>query len=117
MKKSLKFIMTSALLAMSLGFLASCSKESTSIKIGSIGPLSGAVAVYGTEAKDAAVLAVEEINAAGGINGLQVELIAEDDEGDPAKTVSAFKKLTVQDKCKIILGSFAFLTSFMYCVS
>ena len=105
MKKSLKFIMTSALLAMSLGFLASCSKESTSIKIGSIGPLSGAVAVYGTEAKDAAVLAVEEINAAGGINGLQVELIAEDDEGDPAKTVSAFKKLTVQDKCKIILGS------------
>ena len=80
-------------------------KDSNTIKIGCIGPLSGAVAVYGVEAKDGAELAVAEINAAGGINGKMIQLIAEDDEGDPAKTVSAFKKLTVQDGCKIIVGS------------
>ena len=34
-----------------------------------------------------------------------LEVITEDDEGDPAKTVSAFKKLTVQDKVKFIVGS------------
>lgn len=81
------------------------SKGSTDIKIGCIGPLSGSVAVYGVEARDGAQLAVEEINAAGGVNGKMLKLICEDDEGDPAKTVSAFKKLTVQDACKIIVGS------------
>ena len=103
MNKSLKIV---AVLALAFFTLVSCSsKKSATIKIGSIGPLSGAVAVYGVEARDGAQLAVDEINAAGGINGKMLELITEDDEGDPAKTVSAFKKLTVQDKCKIIVGS------------
>ncbi|MCQ2592889.1 MAG: ABC transporter substrate-binding protein [Treponema sp.] len=97
------FGLVSAVLAFSS---VSCAKKSAdTIKIGSIGPLSGAVAVYGVEARDGSLLAVEEINAAGGINGKMLQLIEEDDEGDPAKTVSAFKKLTVQDGCKIIIGS------------
>jgi branched-chain amino acid transport system substrate-binding protein len=50
-------------------------------------------------------MAVEEINAAGGINGKQVELIAEDDEGNPEKTVNAYKKLTTKDGVKFIIGS------------
>ncbi|MCR4736469.1 MAG: ABC transporter substrate-binding protein [Treponema sp.] len=85
---------------------ASCSgKADDTIKIGCIGPLSGPVAVYGTEAKYGAELAVEEINAAGGVLGKQLVLISEDDEGDAAKTVNAFKKLTVQDGVKVIVGS------------
>jgi len=106
MKKSLKVVSAIALAVMSLSTLAAKPKKGEDvIKIGFIGPLSGAVAVYGTEAKNGAELAIEEINAAGGINGKKIVLISEDDEGDPAKTVSAFKKITVQDKVKILVGS------------
>jgi branched-chain amino acid transport system substrate-binding protein len=86
--------------------LSGCAKaESKTIKIGGIYPLSGSVAVYGTEARNGVQMAVEEINAAGGINGKQVELIAEDDEGNPEKTVNAYKKLTTKDGVKFIIGS------------
>ena len=102
MKKSL--VVLSAVAAM-LAMTSCGEKKASTIKIGSIGPLSGDVAVYGLEAKYGEELAVEEINAAGGINGKMIELIAEDDEGDPSKTVSAFKKLTVQNGVKFFVGS------------
>lgn len=83
-----------------------CSKEtSDTIKIGGIFPLSGPVAVYGTECRNGVELAISEINAAGGINGKMLELIAEDDEGSPEKSVNAYKKLVTKDKCSIIIGS------------
>ncbi|MBR5867081.1 MAG: ABC transporter substrate-binding protein [Spirochaetaceae bacterium] len=83
-----------------------CSKEtSDSIKIGGIFPLSGPVAVYGTECRNGIQLAIDEINAAGGINGKMIVLIGEDDEGNPEKSVNAYKKLVTKDKCKIIIGS------------
>lgn len=64
----------------------SCTKqESDTFKLGSIGPLSGEVAVYGVTANQAIHLAVDEINANGGILGKQIELIEEDDEGNPEK--------------------------------
>ncbi len=89
----------------SLALLAfSCSKtEGDTVKIGGIAPLSGAVAVYGVECKNGIDLAVEEINAAGGINGKKIEFVCEDDEGSPDKTVNAFKKLTTKDGVKIII--------------
>ncbi|MBS7311147.1 MAG: ABC transporter substrate-binding protein [Treponema sp.] len=102
MKKSVigSFVMA-ALLA-----LTSCgAKETNEIKIGGIFPLSGAVAVYGVECKNGIDLAIEEINAAGGINGKNVVLISEDDEGNPDKTVNAYQKLTSKDGAKIIIGS------------
>lgn len=85
--------------------LAGCNEKSNTIKLGSIGPLSGGVAVYGTEARNAIELAVEEINAAGGVNGQNFELISEDDEGNPEKSVSAYKKLVTKDNVKLIVGS------------
>ena len=94
----------SVLLLLSTG----CSKKSgndTTIKIGGIAPLSGSVAVYGVECKNGIDLAIEEINAAGGINGKTVQFICEDDEGAPDKSVNAFKKLVTKDKVKIIIGS------------
>jgi len=95
-----------ALSAVSALVLSGCAKaESKTIKIGGIYPLSGAVAVYGVEARNGVVMAIEEINAAGGINGKQVELLAEDDEGNPEKTVNAYKKLTTKDNVKFIIGS------------
>ena len=83
-----------------------CSKqEGNTVKIGGIAPLSGNVAVYGVECKNGIDLAIEEINAAGGINGKLIEFICEDDEGAPDKTVNAFKKLTTKDGVKIVIGS------------
>lgn len=79
--------------------------KTKTIKIGGVAPLSGAVAVYGVECKKGIDLAVEEINAAGGINGQMLEFVCEDDEGDPAKSVSAYKKLVTKDRTKLIIGS------------
>lgn len=102
MKKILG-VLSAAVLALTL---ASCSKaESNSVKIGGIFPLSGQVAVYGVECKNGVDLAIEEINAAGGINGKPVVLVSEDDEGNPDKTVNAFKKLSTKDGVKVIIGS------------
>ncbi len=103
MKKVLSFVAAglAALVA-----LTSCSGgNSGALKIGSIGPLSGAVAVYGVECKNGIDLAVEEINAAGGVNGQMIQIVAEDDEGNPEKSVSAYKKLTTKDGVKLIIGS------------
>ncbi|MDE6349867.1 MAG: ABC transporter substrate-binding protein, partial [Treponemataceae bacterium] len=86
--------------------MAGCSKSGgNTIKIGSIGPLSGAVAVYGVECKNGIDLAVAEINAAGGVNGQLLEVIAEDDEGNPEKSVSAYKKLVTKDGVTFVIGS------------
>lgn len=81
------------------------SKAADSITIGGIFPLSGPVAVYGIECKNGIELAIEEINAAGGVNGKKIALISEDDEGNPEKTVNAYKKLTTSNKARIIIGS------------
>lgn len=67
-------------------------KEGT-IKIGGIGPLTGGAAVYGMAVKYGAELAVKEINAAGGINGYEVEFKMEDDTHDAEKAVNAYNDL------------------------
>ncbi len=67
-------------------------KEGT-LKIGSIGPLTGDAAVYGNAVKYGAELAVKEINAAGGINGYEVEFKMEDDVHDAEKSVNAYGAL------------------------
>ncbi|MDR2802882.1 MAG: ABC transporter substrate-binding protein [Treponema sp.] len=93
-------------LAMTAGvFFAGCKNDSGTIKIGGIFPLSGGVAVFGTEARNGILLAIDEINADGGINGKKVELISEDDENDPEKSVNAYNRLTAKDKVNVIIGS------------
>ena len=63
------------------------------IKIGGIGPTTGGAAVYGLAVQHGAQLAVDEINAAGGINGCTIEFNFQDDEHDPEKSVSAYNTL------------------------
>ena len=60
------------------------------IKLGGIGPLTGGAAIYGNAAKYGAEIAVEEINALGGV---QFELNFQDDEHDPEKSVNAYNNL------------------------
>ena len=63
------------------------------IKLGVVGPLTGGYANYGLSVQRGAELAVKEINAAGGVNGKQLELSAQDSQGDPESAVAAYGKL------------------------
>lgn len=92
---------TSLLLAVVLGatLMVGCGAEEAAdagdtIKIGGIGPITGGAAVYGNAVKNGAQIAVDEINAAGGINGCQIEFKFEDDEHNAEKAVNAYNTLT-----------------------
>jgi ABC-type branched-subunit amino acid transport system substrate-binding protein len=91
------------LLALSVP-VASCSSNSGTIKIGSVMDLSGALSDMGGLISDGVKLAVNQINAAGGINGKHVDLFTEDGATDAATSFTAFKKLAEVDGCKIIIG-------------
>ena len=79
--------------------------KSEPIKIGFIGPLTGDGASYGIPFKNAVTMATAEINATGGINGRQIQMIYEDGKcGKDAATAS--QKLVNVDKVKIIIGGF-----------
>ncbi|MCD8369338.1 MAG: ABC transporter substrate-binding protein [Clostridiales bacterium] len=83
---------------------AATAEDGATFQIGVIGPLTGAAAAYGVGVANGADLAVKEINAAGGINGYQVELNSQDDEHDPEKSVNAYN--TLKDwGAQMIVGS------------
>ena len=99
-KKAASLLLASALMVTSF---AACGNKATdassdsasedTFKIGAIGPITGAAAVYGKAVENGAKLAVDEINAAGGINGKQIEFKFEDDEHDAEKSVNAYNTL------------------------
>lgn len=103
MKKTKKlFCMLLFLCILAMTFVG-CGSESSNdaensasgetFKIGSCGPITGNNAVYGLAVKNAMEIAVDEINAAGGANGYQLDLRFEDDEADPEKAVNAYNTL------------------------
>ena len=67
--------------------------DGAAFKIGGIGPTTGAAAIYGTAVMNGAQIAVDEINAAGGINGYQTAYKFEDDQHDAEKSVNAYNSL------------------------
>ena len=87
--------------------LTGCGKEKTeTVKIGLVCPVTGSAAAYGETMVNSAKIAVDEINAAGGVDGkYQLELLIEDDEGTPAKSVTAAQKLINQDGIKVLIGA------------
>ncbi len=86
----------------------SCSVEEqpaqTSIKIGAVFHLTGDGSSWGDGERKAAILAVEEINAEGGIKGLPVELIIEDGMTDNQQTLNMVQKLILVDNVPVIIG-------------
>ena len=104
MKKILTLLVI-ALCFVSLTLSCKAKEADNTYTIGAVFPLSGGVAFYGTESRDGGLLAVEEINAAGGLLGKKIVLLSEDDEGNAEKTVNAFTKLTTRDNVSIIFGS------------
>jgi len=80
--------------------------KADTVKIGAIFPLTGGSAYFGKSFQQAIQMAEEEINAAGGVDGIKLEIIFEDDKGIPAEAVNAAQKLITQDKVSAILGNF-----------
>lgn len=78
--------------------------ENEPIKIGFIGPLTGEAASYGTDVLNGIRLKVDELNASGGVNGKQIQLIAEDGRCTGVDAASAAQKLINVDKVSAILG-------------
>ncbi len=80
------------------------SADSDVYKIGFIGPLTGDNANYGIRCSNAARLAIDKINAAGGVGGKTLELIAEDSEGTVDKAIAGYEKLVYSDNVVAIIG-------------
>lgn len=105
--KAFKLIAVVSLLAVSMFSFAGCGggqEEASVVKLGLITPLSGPVATFGQSTKEAVEMAVKKINDAGGINGMQVELIVEDDQGKPDDAANAVQKLINEDQVDAIIG-------------
>lgn len=100
MKKTVKVLAMVLVVAMAAASFAGCTKDKAGsgskddkYLIGGIGPVTGGAASYGLAVKNAAQIAVDEINAAGGINGHQIEFKYEDDEHNAEKSVNAYNTL------------------------
>ncbi len=93
MKKFGKAVSILACAAMTASLVAAPVAAEGTFKIGGIGPMTGGAAVYGQAVMNAAQLAVDEINAAGGVNGAELEFNAQDDEHDAEKSVNAYNTL------------------------
>ena len=72
---------------------ASTAASGDTIKVGVMGPLTGDVSVYGKAVVNGATLYLKQVNANGGINGKQIEIITEDEQGDATQAVTCFTKM------------------------
>ncbi len=86
------FALVTCVLMLSTALLA-CGQKNDTFFIGATGPLSGENASYGTSVQNGALLAVEEINAAGGLNGINFTFEMIDDEANPDKVTAAYDTL------------------------
>lgn len=99
---------------MTASCLAGCSNEGTqnggdggqggTLLIGGVGPLTGDYSTYGVSVQNGAQIAVDEINKAGGVNGVKLELKFQDDETDATKAVNAYNTL-MDAGMKVSLGA------------
>lgn len=110
--KLLSFLLAAAVLAVPL---AGCSQDDAgdtgsgssgdTVKIGGLAPLTGDVSQYGIAVRNAILMAVEDINEAGGIlGGKQIEFICEDEKGDATEATTAYTKLVDNDGIVALLG-------------
>lgn len=84
--------------------LSACGQSEKTLRIGYLGPLTGDAVSIGMDTLNGARIAVDEVNAAGGVNGRKVELIAEDGKCNGADTASAVQKLINVDQVVAIIG-------------
>ncbi len=106
MKKILALVATFALAATTLIGCGNSgyTSENTEFVIGVSGPLTGPAAVYGTAVQNAAQMAVDEINEAGGLNGVSFKLIATDDTHDATKVSTNYSSM-LESGMQVSLGT------------
>ena len=95
------------LVASGLLALPSCRRATDTIRVGEYASLTGKEASFGQSSHKGIVLAFEEINAAGGVLGQQIELIVEDNQTRPGESATAAKKLIAREKVIALLGEVA----------
>jgi branched-chain amino acid transport system substrate-binding protein len=90
----------------SLVLIGACVKKDSSdkIKIGVYMPLTGGTATFGISSTNAIKMATEEVNAAGGINGKQVELFIQDTRSEAQEAATVVSKLVTQDQVHAVIG-------------
>ena len=96
-------------LVLCIGLFSGCAAsgytaKNTEYVIGLSGPLTGAAAVYGVAVKNAAQMAVDELNAAGGLNGIKFKLVVVDDMHDASKIATNYASL-VEGGMQLSLGT------------
>jgi branched-chain amino acid transport system substrate-binding protein len=79
--------------------------DRTPIKIGFFGDLSGPTFNFGLSAKNGMLMAADQINFAGGINGRKIDVVMEDDHGSPERAAELAGKLITQDQVIAIIGA------------
>ena len=99
------------LVFVALMFASSCerspqegSPDTTTIKIGYFGDLSGPTFNFGESAKNGVLLAAAEINQAGGINGRRIDVVIEDDQGSPERAATVVNKLMHLDNVVALIA-------------
>lgn len=111
-KKMVKLISFVLVAFMALALVACDNKDKANgaaeagetIKIGALAPLTGPVSVYGIATSRGARLAVDEINAADGINGKQIEYVEYDEKGNTEEAINAYNRLVNEDKVVALVG-------------
>src|SRR5215207_100617 len=91
-------------IALGLGLAVSGAAQAQ-IKIGVAGPVTGPNAAFGAQLKNGVEQAVEDINAAGGVNGQKLQIVVGDDVSDPKQGVSVANKF-VSEGVKFVVGHF-----------
>ncbi len=92
------------LLASLLLFGFGCSEKPKAYNIGVVAPLTGPISTYGENIRDGALLAMEELNEKGGIDGTPIHLVFEDEGAGPQSAVSSVRKLIAIDRVPVIIG-------------
>ncbi len=102
-----RFWVATVLVALVLSVACGPKLNPNEIRIGEYGSLTGAQATFGISTQNGIELAVDEVNAAGGINGKTLKVIALDDQGKPEEAAVVVTKLITQEKAQVILGEVA----------
>lgn len=103
-KRFLGFIRLGLVLILLIAMGVCVFSAEKTIKVGVVVARTGANAVLGKWFDGGAILAVDEINSAGGVLGMQIELIPEDNKGVPVEAVNSFRKVVYEDKVNAIIG-------------
>ncbi len=102
------FALPAAALSLAVLGLSGCKGGGNDkIKVGEFASLTGKEATFGTSSHEGTLLAIEEINAAGGVLGKKIELLTEDDRSVPSEPANAVNKLISKDGVVAILGEVA----------